>query len=69
MRNALIAAAAALLAGCATAVPPPADKPCGVIEDALADVRGRTPEMDRRIDAHHARGVAAGCWNADGRLR
>jgi len=40
----------------------PVDRPCGVIVDSLRDVRGATPVMNRRIDVHFERGVAAGCW-------
>lgn len=40
----------------------PVDRPCGVITDSLATVRGATPADTRRIDVHFERGVAAGCW-------
>lgn len=48
-----------LLAGCQTV---PVDKPCGVIRDDLRTVQGKTPADQQRIDVHHARGRAAGCW-------
>lgn len=56
----------AVLAGCASSAP--VSKPCGVIIDALVDVRGKTPADDRRIDIHHQRGAAAGCWDRNGVL-
>lgn len=40
----------------------PVDRPCGVITDSLATVRGATPADTRRIDIHFERGVSAGCW-------
>jgi hypothetical protein len=60
MRNqaALIVIALAL-AGCQSV---PVDRPCGVIQDSLIDVRATTPDGERRINVHHARGRAAGCW-------
>lgn len=48
-----------LMAGCQSV---PVDRPCGVIRDSLIDVRATTPEGERRINVHHARGRAAGCW-------
>lgn len=53
------AVVALALAGCLTA---PVDRPCGVITDSLKDVRGATPEGDKRISIHFERGVAARCW-------
>ena len=47
------------LAACATA---PVDKPCGVIRDDLKTVTATTPAGQQRLDVHHARGRAAGCW-------
>lgn len=47
------------LAACTTA---PVDKPCGVIRDSLATVQAKTPDGQQRLDVHHARGRAAGCW-------
>ena len=58
-KAALIAIGALVLAGCSTA---PVDRPCGVITDSLIDVNATTPEGQRRIHVHHARGRAAGCW-------
>jgi hypothetical protein len=51
-----------LLALAACQTPAPVNRPCGVIQDGLKDVRATTPEGNRRIDVHHARGKAAGCW-------
>lgn len=48
-----------LLTGCQTA---PVNKPCGVIRDDLRTVQGKTAADQQRIDIHHARGKAAGCW-------
>jgi hypothetical protein len=56
----VIIGAALMLAGCST--PTPVSRPCGVILDGLRDVRATTPEGNRRIDVHHARGRAVGCW-------
>lgn len=67
MRRVIVIAIAAALAGCAS--PAPVSKPCGVIIDALVDVRGKTPADDRRIDVHHQRGAAAGCWDRNGVLQ
>lgn len=50
---------AAGLSGCTTT---PVDRPCGVIIDSLIDVDATTPDGQRRINVHHARGRAAGCW-------
>lgn len=50
-----------LLAGCQT-MPSPVDRPCGVIRDSLETVRATTANGQRRLDIHHARGKAAGCW-------
>ena len=50
---------ALLLAACQTV---PVDRPCGVIRDDLRTVQGKTPADQQRIDVHHARGKAAGCW-------
>lgn len=47
------------LAACQTV---PVDRPCGVIRDDLRTVQGKTPADQQRIDVHHARGKAAGCW-------
>jgi hypothetical protein len=57
-----------LLLGACAQGPAPVSKPCGVIVDPLHDVRGMTAKMDRRIDLHNERGVAAGCWDRQGRL-
>jgi hypothetical protein len=40
----------------------PLSDPCGVIKDSLKDVRGATPDGDRRISVNYERGRAAGCW-------
>lgn len=58
--------AAPLLASACAHNPVPVDKPCGVIEDSLSDVRGRTAKGDQRISAHFERGVRAGCWDRKG---
>ena len=50
---------ALLLAACQTV---PVDRPCGVIRDDLRTVQGKTSSDQQRIDVHHARGKAAGCW-------
>lgn len=47
------------LAACQTV---PVDRPCGVIRDDLATVKATTPGGQQRLDVHHARGKAAGCW-------
>lgn len=47
------------LAACTTA---PVDRPCGVIRDNLKTVQATTPAGQQRLDVHHARGRAAGCW-------
>lgn len=47
------------LAACQTV---PVDRPCGVIRDDLKTVQGKTSSDQQRIDVHHARGKAAGCW-------
>ena len=59
MRAIILLALAALLAGCQTA---PVDRPCGVIRDDLRTVQATTPAGQQRLDVHHARGKAAGCW-------
>ena len=59
MRAVLLATLALALAGCATA---PVDRPCGVINDSLIDVYATTPDGQRRLNVHHERGAAAGCW-------
>ena len=59
MRPAAILLVALALAGCQSV---PVDRPCGVIKDSLIDVRATTPDGERRINIHHARGAAAGCW-------
>ncbi len=53
---------AGMLAGCASPVPPRADRPCGVIADSLAGVNATDRAGQMRLDIHHARGRAAGCW-------
>lgn len=65
MRALIIAAIAALLAGCASEKLADLSRPCGVIADSLRDVQGATPADTRRIDVHFERGVAAGCWTRD----
>lgn len=47
------------LAGCATQ---PVNTPCGVIKDSLINVNATTPDGQRRLNVHHERGAAAGCW-------
>jgi hypothetical protein len=49
------------LTGCA-AVPPRASQPCGVIADSLNGVAATDRAGQMRLDIHHARGRAAGCW-------
>jgi hypothetical protein len=55
-------AAIVALALSACQTPAPVDRPCGVIADSLKDVRGATPEGDKRISINFERGKAAGCW-------
>ncbi len=57
-----------LLALAACQTPQPVNKPCGIVNDALHDVRGATPTETRRIDRFFERGVGAGCWDRNGRL-
>lgn len=55
-----VAALVALgLVACSTV---PVDRPCGVIRDSLATVQAKTPDGQQRLDVHHERGRAAGCW-------
>lgn len=61
LRIALGLGIALAASACQTAAP--VSKPCGVIVDSLATVRGATPADTRRIDLHFERGVAAGCWS------
>lgn len=60
VRMLLCAAIAAVVGGCANVAP--VNSPCGVIEDSLIDVAGKTRGDDERIARHFERGVAAGCW-------
>ena len=53
----------ALLTGCFQTVP--VDKPCGVLDDSLANVQATTSDGNRRIDTHFEAGVRAGCWGRD----
>lgn len=59
MKTAFLTLVVLLLAGCQSV---PVDRPCGVIVDSLLDVNATTPDGQRRIHVHHARGRAAGCW-------
>lgn len=59
MRAVILMAIAAILTGCQTV---PVDRPCGVIRDDLKTVQGKTAPDQQRLDIHHARGRAAGCW-------
>ena len=52
---------ASMLSACASA-PSPVNRPCGVIRDSLIDVNATTPDGQRRLNVHHERGAAAGCW-------
>ena len=58
MRTVMIMMLTGVLAGCAS----PVDKPCGVIRDSLSTVQATTVSGQQRLDVHHARGKAAGCW-------
>ena len=58
-KAALIALAALALAGCQTV---PVDRPCGIIRDSLIGVYATTPAGQLRLNVHHERGAAAGCW-------
>lgn len=60
LRIALALGIALAASACQTAAP--VNKPCGIIVDSLATVRGATPADTRRIDVHFERGVSAGCW-------
>lgn len=62
MRLVLFICCCAAMAGCTTGTVP-VSKPCGVITDSLATVKGATPADTRRIDIHVERGIAAGCWS------
>lgn len=66
LRIALALGIAAAASACQTA--PPVDRPCGIVRDALIDVQGTTAAFTRRIDLHVERGIAAGCWDRQGRL-
>lgn len=59
-RTMLLAAIVLAAAGCAK--PASVLKPCGVIEDSLRDVEGKTRADQQRIDTHFERGVRASCW-------
>ncbi len=56
-------AVAFILVGCDTLQP--VDKPCGVLDDSLGDVRATTADGNRRIDDHFEVGVRAGCWTRE----
>ena len=60
MRIAAFLVVALALAGCAR--PVPVDRPCGVITDSLIGVNATTPAGQLRLNVHHERGAAAGCW-------
>lgn len=60
LKIALALGIALAASACQTAAP--VDRPCGVIRDSLATVKGATPADTRRIDIHFESGVAAGCW-------
>jgi len=64
MNATLLAALGTVIAGCASS-PAPVNKPCGVIEDSLGSVSGKTRNDQRRIDRHFERGFVAGCWTRD----
>ena len=59
-RMTLLAVIALAAVGCAK--PASVLKPCGVIEDSLRDVEGKTRADQQRIDTHFERGVRASCW-------
>ena len=59
MRTAAILLVALALAGCQSV---PVDRPCGVIKDSLIGVYATTPAGQLRLNVHHERGAAAGCW-------
>jgi hypothetical protein len=59
MRVAAFLVIALALAGCQTV---PVDRPCGVIKDSLLGVNATTSDGQRRLNVHHERGAAAGCW-------
>ena len=59
-RTMLLAVIVLAVAGCAK--PASVLKPCGVIEDSLRDVEGKTRADQQRIDTHFERGVRASCW-------
>jgi len=61
MRAMIILAFALALAGCQTTKVEIA-RPCGVLDDALKDVRAKDRSGDFRIARHYERGRAAGCW-------
>ena len=52
-----------LLTGCLQTVP--VDKPCGVLDDPLANVQATTSDGNRRIDTHFEAAGRAGCWHRD----
>jgi hypothetical protein len=60
MRALILLALALGLSACQTAQP--VNRPCGVIDDSLADVRATTAAGQGRINRHFERGVAAKCW-------
>lgn len=59
MRVAAFLVIALALAGCQTV---PVDRPCGVIKDGLIGVYATTSDGQRRLNVHHERGAALGCW-------
>ena len=59
MRTLIVLFITTALAGCASV---PVDKPCGVIRDSLSTVKATDSSGQQRLDVHHARGKAAGCW-------
>lgn len=59
MRTAAILLVALALAGCQSV---PVDRPCGVIKDSLIGVNATTPAGQLRLNVHHERGAASGCW-------
>lgn len=61
MRAVIFVVLSLALAGCQTTRVEIA-KPCGVIDDALRDVKGKDRPGDFRIARHYERGRAAGCW-------
>lgn len=60
MRAVIILCLGLGLAACQTAQP--VNRPCGVIDDSLGDVRATTAAGQGRINRHFERGVAAKCW-------